>query len=32
LIGSRVAESLYTGFHINIVGTMNVAEAVRLTG
>ena len=32
LIGSRVAESLYTGFQINIVGTMNVAEAVRLTG
>lgn len=32
LIGSRVAESLYTGFHINVVGTMNVAEAVRLTG
>jgi nucleoside-diphosphate-sugar epimerase len=31
LIGSRVAESLYTGFHINVVGTMNVAEAVRLT-
>jgi nucleoside-diphosphate-sugar epimerase len=32
LIGQRVAESLYTGFHINVVGTMNVAEAVRLTG
>ena len=32
LIGSRVAESLYTGFNINVVGTMNVAEAVRLTG
>jgi nucleoside-diphosphate-sugar epimerase len=32
LIGPRVAESLYTGFHINVVGTMNVAEAVRLTG
>ncbi|MEX0806955.1 MAG: NAD(P)-dependent oxidoreductase [Candidatus Binatia bacterium] len=32
LIGSRVAESLYTGFQINVVGTMNVAEAVRLTG
>ena len=31
LIGPRVAESLYTGFHINVVGTMNVAEAVRLT-
>ncbi|HEY7168226.1 MAG TPA: NAD(P)-dependent oxidoreductase [Candidatus Binatia bacterium] len=32
LIGPRVAESLYTGFHINVLGTMNVAEAVRLTG
>ena len=32
LIGQRVAESLYTGFQINVVGTMNVAEAVRLTG
>ena len=32
LIGSRVAESLYTGFQINVFGTMNVAEAVRLTG
>lgn len=32
LIGPRVAESLYTGFQINVVGTMNVAEAVRLTG
>jgi nucleoside-diphosphate-sugar epimerase len=32
LIGPRVAESLYTGFNINVVGTMNVAEAVRLTG
>jgi nucleoside-diphosphate-sugar epimerase len=32
LIGSRVAESLYTGFQINVLGTMNVAEAVRLTG
>lgn len=31
LIGGRVAESLYTGFNINVVGTMNVAEAVRLT-
>lgn len=32
LIGPRVAESLYTGFQINIGGTINVAEAVRLTG
>ena len=32
LIGQRVAESLYSGFHINVVGTMNVAEAARLTG
>jgi nucleoside-diphosphate-sugar epimerase len=32
LIGPRVAESLYTGFNVNVVGTMNVAEAVRLTG
>jgi nucleoside-diphosphate-sugar epimerase len=32
LIGQRVAESLYTGFQINVMGTMNVAEAVRLTG
>lgn len=32
LIGGRVAESLYNGFTINVVGTMNVAEAVRLSG
>ena len=32
LIGPRVAESLYTGFNINVMGTMNIAEAVRLTG
>lgn len=32
LIGGRVAEALYTGLHINVVGTINVAEAVRLTG
>ena len=32
LIGPRVAEALYSGFNINVVGTMNVAEAVRLTG
>ena len=32
LIGKRVAESLYSGFQINVGGTVNVAEAVRLTG
>lgn len=32
LIGRRVAESLYTGLQINVVGTIHVAEAVRLTG
>lgn len=32
LIGRRVEESLYTGFQVNIGGTANVAEAVRLTG
>ncbi len=32
LIGGRVAESLYTGLQINVQGTINVAEAVRLTG
>lgn len=32
LIGGRVAESLYTGLQINVMGTINVAEAVRLTG
>lgn len=32
LIGGRVAEALYTGFQINVMGTINVAEAVRLTG
>jgi len=31
LIGGRVTESLYTGLQINLMGTMNVAEAVRLT-
>ncbi|MFQ5849380.1 MAG: NAD-dependent epimerase/dehydratase family protein [Candidatus Binatia bacterium] len=31
LIGARVAESLYTGLQINVMGTINVAEAVRLT-
>lgn len=32
LIGPRVAESLYTGLQINVMGTINVLEAVRLTG
>jgi nucleoside-diphosphate-sugar epimerase len=32
LIGARVAEPLYTGLQINVMGTVNVAEAVRLTG
>ncbi len=32
LIGGRVTESLYTGMQINVMGTLNVAEAVRLTG
>ncbi len=32
LIGSRVAESLYTGFQINVLGTIHVAEAVRIAG
>lgn len=32
LIGGRVAESIYTGIQINVMGTTNVAEAVRLTG
>ena len=32
LIGNRVAEALYSGLQINVVGTINVAEAVRLTG
>lgn len=32
LIGGRVAESFYTGIQINVMGTTNVAEAVRLTG
>ncbi len=32
LIGGRVAESLYTGLQINVGGTLNVAEASRLTG
>lgn len=32
LIGGRVAEALYSGLQINVMGTINVAEAVRLTG
>jgi UDP-glucose 4-epimerase len=32
LIGSRVQQSLFTGFDINLGGTRNVAEAVRATG
>lgn len=32
LIGGRVHEALYTGLQINVMGTINVAEAVRLTG
>lgn len=32
LIGGKVAQPIYSGMQINVVGTMNVAEAVRLTG
>ena len=32
LIGGRVQQSLTAGFDINLGGTRNVAEAVRLTG
>ena len=32
LIGARVAQPIYTGMQINVMGTINVAEAVRLTG
>ena len=32
LIGSRVEAMLYTALNINLMGTINVAEAVRLTG
>ncbi|NIO09557.1 MAG: NAD-dependent epimerase/dehydratase family protein [Deltaproteobacteria bacterium] len=32
LIGGRVAEAIYTGLQVNVMGTINVAEAVRLTG
>jgi UDP-glucose 4-epimerase len=32
LIGGKVAQPIYNGFQINIIGTINVAEAVRLAG
>lgn len=32
LIADKVADPLYTGLQINVVGTLNVLEAVRLTG
>lgn len=32
LIGGKVAQPIYTGMQINVMGTINVAEAVRLTG
>ncbi len=32
LIGSKVQQSLYNAFDINVGGTRNVAEAVRLSG
>lgn len=32
LIGGKVAQPLYSGLQINVMGTINVAEAVRLTG
>jgi UDP-glucose 4-epimerase len=32
LIGAKVAQPIYTGLQINVLGTINVAEAVRLTG
>ncbi|HEU5464431.1 MAG TPA: NAD(P)-dependent oxidoreductase [Candidatus Binatia bacterium] len=32
LIGGKVANPIYSGLQINIMGTINVAEAVRLTG
>src|SRR4026208_939354 len=31
-IGGKVANPIYTGLQINVMGTINVAEAVRLTG
>lgn len=32
LIADRVSRPLYTGLQVNVVGTINVLEAVRLTG
>jgi nucleoside-diphosphate-sugar epimerase len=32
LIGGKVAQPIYAGLQINVMGTINVAEAVRLTG
>ena len=32
LIGARVDAALYSALQVNLLGTMNVAEAVRLTG
>ena len=32
LIGNRVQQSLYAGFDINLGGTRNIAEAVRISG
>jgi len=32
LIGGAVANPIYNGLQINVMGTINVAEAVRLTG
>lgn len=32
LIGGKVAQAIYNGMQINVMGTINVAEAVRLTG
>jgi len=32
LIGDKVAQPVYSGMQINVMGTINVAEAVRLTG
>ena len=32
LVGNKVAEAPYTGIQINVMGTINVLEAVRLAG
>lgn len=32
LIGGAVGDPIYNGLQINVVGTINVAEAIRLTG